>query len=422
MSPDRFPDLGVSHALLLQGPAGPFMRRFASELEAEGIAVTKVNFHAGDVFFFRGPDAIAFRGTFEEWPEFVEALIEERGVDGVFAFGDCRPLHRVAFEVARRRGARVWALEEGYLRPDWFTLEEHGVNGNSQMPRDPAFYRALDLPEPPEPVDVGPRFHLTSWYSTLNALAFTHLNGGFPHYEHHRNLNAWYHTFVWCRNVVRKRRYAWQERGMIERFAGPLSGRYFLVPLQVHCDFQILHSPYEDVLEFVEEVLETFAAKASPDDHIVFKHHPMDRAYREYGALFVELARRHGLEGRLHYCHDLHLPTLLKHAKGTLTINSTVGLSSMHHGTPVKCTGTAVYDMPGLTHQGTVEAFLHAPGQVDADLYHRFRRYLLHVNQVNGSFYKRPPGARRFTGARWFPGLPARAAQSRPARTPGSTR
>ncbi len=400
------PDFGITHALLLQGPAGPFMRRFAEDLRDAGIATTKVHFHAGEAVFFRGPDAVAFRGRFDEFASFVDGLMEERGIDGVFAFGDCRPLHRVAFEVAERRGAKTWALEEGYLRPDWITVERWGVNGNSRMPRDPSFYRALDLPEPDSPTRVGPSFHYTSWYSTLAALAFTHLNRGFPHYRHHRPLNAWYHTFVWCRNVVRKKRFQLAERGMIERFTGELSGRYFFVPLQVHCDFQLQHSPFEDVLEFVHEVVATFAERAHPEHHLLLKHHPMDRAYREYGALFRELARRHDLEGRLHYCHDLHLPSLLRHAIGTITINSTVGLSSIHHQTPVVCLGTAVYDMPGLTHQGDLASFLAGRQPPDGTLYEQFRRYLLATNQVNGSFYRRLPGFSRGAGLRWFPNPP----------------
>lgn len=403
------PELGVTHALLLQGPAGPFMRRFAEELVEGGVHVTKVNFHAGDELFFPGPDALAFRGRFEAWPAFVEELIERRGVDGVFVFGDCRPLHRAAIEIFERRGLRVWCFEEGYLRPEWITLEAHGVNGHSRMPRDPAFYRSLDLPEPPEPIEVGARFHLNSWYSTFNALAFTLANKRFPHYRHHRILNAWYHTFVWVRNVARK---AWFERAeewMLPHLTGALSGAYFFVPLQVHCDFQLVHSPYDDVLEFVDEVLVEFAAHADPADAIVFKHHPMDRAYKEYGALFRELAARHGLEGRLYYCHDLHLPTLLKHAKGTITINSTVGLSSIHHQTPVKAMGQAVYDMEGLTHQGSLASFLAAREPPDQTLYEAFRRYLLWVNQCNGTFYKPLTELGTPTGVRWWLGLPAAA-------------
>jgi capsule polysaccharide modification protein KpsS len=132
----------------------------------------------------------------------------------------------------------------------------------------------------------------------------------------------------------------------------------------------------------------------------------MDRAYREYGLLMRRLARRHRLGDRLVYVHDLHLPTLLQHAKGTITINSTVGLSSIHHGTPVKVLGTAIYDMPGLTHQGSLAHFLHHPGSVDRTLYQAFRSYLLAHNQANGSVWRRIPGRGFGTGVRWFGGSP----------------
>lgn len=404
--------LGVSHALLLQGPAGPFFARFAEELRREGVETTKVNFHAGDALFYPGPDAIPFRRPFGEWAGWVEELMEARGVDGLFVFGDCRPMHRAAIEVAERRGARVWCFEEGYLRPDWITLEEHGVNGNSRLPRDPSFYRRLDLPEPEPPLVVGPRYTQLAFYSALNALAFTLANQGFPHYEHHRNLNAWHHTFIHCRSAVRKEVFLRREAHLMPRFEGELSGRYFFVPLQVFCDFQLSHSPYENVPEFVREVVATFAAEAPPDEHIVFKHHPMDRAYQEYGDFFDALAKEHGLEGRLHYCHDLHLPTLLQHAKGTITINSTVGLQSIFHGTAVKTMGTAIYDMPGLTHQGSLESFLDAREPPDRGLYDAFARYLRFANQCNGSFYKPLEELGTPTGIRWFPGVPEAAAKA----------
>jgi capsular polysaccharide export protein len=400
--PSPLPDFGVTNALLLQGPAGPFMRRFAEELEDAGIRATKVNFHAGDVFWFPGPKAVSYRGKPEDFGGWVDQLMEDLGIDGIFLFGDCRRHHRAAIEAAERRGARVWVFEEGYLRPDWITLEEHGVNGYSRMPKDPDFYRSLNLPEPPPPEPVGQVFHLMAWYSTFSALSFTHLNDGFRHYEHHRDLNAWHHTAAWLRGLGRKKRFQLAERHLMARFEGELSGRYFFVPLQVHNDFQIVHSPYDDFWQFVREVAETFATHADPEHHIVFKHHPMDRPFREHGADFAALALELGLGDRLHYCHDLHLPTLLKHAKGTITCNSTVGLSSIHHQTPVKVMGTAVYDMPGLTHHGSLASFLRARNLPNARLYEQFRRYLIYENQVNGSFYKRLPGLQTGTGVRWF--------------------
>lgn len=401
--------LGVTHALLLQGPAGPFFARFAQELRLDGVETTKVNFHAGDVLYYRGSDAIPFREPFTAWPAWVEELMISRGIDALFVFGDMRPLHRVAIEIAERRGIRVWCFEEGYLRPDWVTLEEHGVNGNSHLPRDPEFYRSLDLPDPPEPIDPGPRYSLLAWHSAINALAFTLLNEGFPHYRHHRELNAWHHTFIHVRSYFRKEIFLRREAHLMPLFEGELSQRYFFVPLQVFCDFQLSHSRYENVAEFVREVVSVFAEHASDEDAIVLKHHPMDRAYQEYGDFMRELSREHGLEGRLYYCHDLHLPTLLKHAKGTITINSTVGLQSIHHGTPVIAMGDAIYDMEGLTHQGSLESFLRARQRPDQDLYYALRRYLLWVNQCNGSFYKPIEAYGTPTGIRWFPGLPAEA-------------
>lgn len=395
------PIRALHHALLLQGPAGPFMRRFAEELRDTGARVTKVNFHAGDVLFYPGPDAIAFRGRPDEWPEFVRKLMTDREVDAVFVFGDCRAHHRAAIEVARALSIAVWVFEEGYLRPDWITLEEHGVNGYSRMPRDPDFYRNAELPEPPAAIPVGDSFAIMSWYSTLNALAFTHLNQGFPHYRHHRNLNAWFHTFSWLRGAARKQWYLRREAPLLERLIGELSKRYFLCALQVHCDFQLVHSPYGDVTELIDQLVAEFAAHADPRDSLVIKHHPMDRPFREYGPRIRKLAKKHGLEGRLFYVHDLHLPTLLKHARGCIVINSTTALQSLHHGTPVKAMGDAVYAMPGLVHQGTLAQFLREPGTFDADLFERFRRWLLWNNQANGSFYKRLPGETRRTGVHW---------------------
>ena len=386
--------LGVRRALLLQGPAGPFMRRFAEELADAGVAVWKVNLHAGDRLFFPSDTPFAqvreFRGPRAEWSGFVSELIADEGIDGLFLFGDCRPLHRVAIAEAEARGAKVFAFEEGYLRPDWITLERHGVNGHSRMPRDPQAFLDAALPDPEEPLSVGRSFGLSAWYSALNALAFTHKNGDFAFYEHHRSLNAWRYAGWYARNIVRKNWFAWTERDVLAELTGRWSGRFYFVPLQVFCDFQLTHSPYDDVVEFIHDVTERFARHAPADVALVFKHHPMDRPFREYGALMAELRARHGLGERLIYVHDLHLPTLLRHARATLTINSTVGLSSIHHGTPVCCFGTAVYDLPGLTFQGEAADFLRDPGPApDEALYRAFRRYLIAHNQVNGNFYKR---------------------------------
>jgi capsular polysaccharide export protein len=109
---------------------------------AGAASVHKVNFNGGDQFFYaRG--AIRYRGTMEAWPSALSRLMSELQIDTVFLFGDCREIHRPVQAIARERGAEVWVFEEGYVRPDFVTLERSGVNNHSPAPRDPAFYNAL---------------------------------------------------------------------------------------------------------------------------------------------------------------------------------------------------------------------------------------------------------------------------------------
>jgi capsule polysaccharide modification protein KpsS len=115
----------------------------------------------------------------------------------------------------------------------------------------------------------------------------------------------------------------------------------------------------------------------------------MDRAYRDYSPVVDSLARELRLEGRLFYVDVINLPAALRGARGTIVINSTVGLSSLHHGTPVKCLGRAIYDIDGLTHQGSLAEFFRDPGAVDRGLYLRFRQWLIEHNQLSGSVWSR---------------------------------
>src|SRR3978361_1805772 len=83
--------------LLLQGPLGPFFSRLASDLEKAGATVWKINFNGGD-WLFAPKRSIPFRGRPDQWPAFFESVLDERNIDTVLLFGDCRPVHRVAHE------------------------------------------------------------------------------------------------------------------------------------------------------------------------------------------------------------------------------------------------------------------------------------------------------------------------------------
>lgn len=375
--------------LLLQGPVGPFFARLADTLRSSGATVSKINFNGGDWLFYPRR-SLAYRGGIDRWPTEFEQLLDQKRIDVVMLFGDCRPIHVPVHEIALRRGVAIWAFEEGYVRPDFVTFEPYGVNNRSLLPRDPQFY--LQSPEirvTPER-EVGNTFWAAVTWASLYYFAAFLLKPWFRKYQHHRPLCV-LEALPWLISPLRKSKYKILQRGVERRLSGLLSKQYFLVPLQAHGDAQVLvHSCFRSVPGFIEAVVASFAKSARPVDYLVFKHHPMDRGYHDYSNLFAQLSRHYGLGNRLLYIHDQHLPTLLANARGVVVINSTVGISALHHGTPLKVLGDALYDIPGLTAQCAVDEFWQTPEQwvPNQTLYRRFRAYLISRTQLNGNFYR----------------------------------
>lgn len=373
--------------LLLQGPMGPFFDHLARFLLEQGRDVVKVNLNGGDEWFYRQPSAVAFRESPDHWPHFIDGLIQQHRIDAIVLFGDCRPYHRSAILRARLRGVGVFVFEEGYIRPNYVTFEFSGVNAYSMLPRFP--YVLSMYPAQRPAVAPKPRsFERMAWYAAEYYAMGRLRRAQYQNYRHHKPFEVLPEAAYWLRAARRKLAYRWQERGMQARLTGPLRKRFFLVALQVFNDSQIRHhSDYRSVRSFIREVIESFACHAPPDTHLVLKHHPMDRGHRDYAEQIARNARHAKVSGRVHYIHDQHLPSLLKAALGTVVINSTVGISSLFHGTPVKLMGRAIYDMPGVVFEGGLDRFWHDATPPDPELVDRLRRYLIENTQVGGSFY-----------------------------------
>lgn len=391
--------------LLLQGPIGPFFSRFADDLDAHGFSVTKINFNGGDRLFYRRAGAIDYRGTLDEWESWLERLVINRQVGRIYLFGDCRGYHRIARDVARRNGIRLFVFEEGYIRPNFITLEENGVNGHSTMMTSPVSASAEPAALPTEIGQPSRVFPVMALYSMAYYWASAAGRRRFQHYRHHRPIDWFSEGARWIRSGFRKWRYARRERHVEESLLTQFADNYFLCPLQVHCDMQVVvHSDYNSIEHFIGDVLASFHEHAPDNKAIVFKHHPFDRGYTDYSTLFENLTAELGLQGRVFYVHDLCLPTLLRHAQGTVLINSTVGLSSLFHGTPVKTMGKAIYDTPELTFQYNLEHFWQVDERMEAKRFLTYRDNLVTRNQLNGNFYRRLSGSAG-TGIVWSAAL-----------------
>jgi capsular polysaccharide export protein len=375
--------------LLLQGPHGPFFSRIARALLAAGArSVDKVNFNGGDCFF-SGSGAYAYTGSLKNWPTYLNALIQKNDADCIMVFGDCRPIHVAARTLAQEKGITYWVFEEGYIRPNYITLEQHGVNGHSRLPSSRVVYDAWPHTAIPEVMDVPANFGAAARYAMLYFTASTVAWPWFWRYQHHRHMSV-LDGLSWIRSYIRKLRYRAKEAYTLDDLK-PNGGRdYFLVVLQVASDAQVTaHSPFESVSDFIADTVSSFARHALTDAVLLIKHHPMDRGYTDYSQLIAAMVKKHSLQDRVRYIHDQHLPSLLSHALGVVTINSTVGLSALFHGTPVITLSKAIYSMDGLTCQKKLEEFWQSPQDFKPDsmLHVKFRNYVTTHTQINGNFY-----------------------------------
>ncbi len=389
--------LKYSHnILLLQGPVGPFFLDFAQWLRHQGKTVFKLNFNGGDEYFYPNTETgtFAYRDTPEHFLPFLTRFCETHRIDSLICFGDTRFYHRQAKQLAKQNNLSFWAFEEGYFRPHYITLEQNGVNAYSEIPREAEFFRQQNHSAPiPEPkATAGGFLPMAKCALVYYAHAFFKRKS-YPDTQHHRPLSPGYYSKHWLISLFRRLFYFLPEYRFTQQIAKGKKGRFFTVALQVHNDSQVkVHSSYPDIDTFLKQVLQSFAAYAvqNGDTRLIIKQHPMDRGFNDYRYLIEQLYAQHPqLRGRIDYVRDVSMPVLLRHTAGMVTLNSTSGISALWHNLPVITLGNAVYNIPELTHQGSLDDFWHNPQQPDAELFKSYHRYHILTTQINGNFYNR---------------------------------
>lgn len=381
--------LTYQHVLLLQGKMGSSFSRFASFLLDQKIAVSKINFNAGDAFFYQHDNAYDYKGAVNEFDGWLAKFVETHDIDAIVCFGDCRPHHLKAAEYCEQSKTSFFVFEEGYLRPDYITFEEHGINGFSRLDVN----KIHNLPKAHDkPLYTNNRFYRLCWAAIIYYIVVRINKKKYPNYYHYRGLTAIQEAKAWIKAPYRKIRDHARDQRLLEKMIAQHKKAYFVCTLQVHKDTQITHhSDYADVKDFINEVVSSFASHADASHHLVFKHHPLDRGHRDYRKYITQLAHQLGVSGRVNYGCDMHLPTLIRNSLGMVTVNSTTGLQSIYHKKPIKLMGRAIYNVEKLTDQKPLDEFWLNPQQPDNEFYLRFREYLIEENQLNGSFYGKSP-------------------------------
>lgn len=370
--------------LFLQGPHGSFFPKLGRALERAGHVVRRINLNGGD--FATWPQGDGFRGREKNWPTFIKKYLQEHEITDLVLFGDSRPPHAVAIEVARAADVRVHVFEEGYVRPDWVTLERDGVNGHSRLPRDSAWYRAQADNLPPVPTFPPIPSYKTArgWAAFFYYAEVVLQHWRFPFHDSHRDRNP-----VW-EGITYLRRFRGEavERARAEADLASVRGRpYFLFPLQLNSDYQIrVHSRFTGVGEAIDHVLASFRAHAPDGVGLVIKEHPLDSGLNDWRKLVDETTRAMGIRDRVAFVEQADLLDLVHGSLGMVTVNSTSGTLSLAAGKPVKVLGDAVYDIPDITNQGPLDLFWQKPGYPHAATWEAFYRLMADRCLIHGAF------------------------------------
>jgi capsular polysaccharide export protein len=269
------------------------------------------------------------------------------------------------------------------------TLEVGGVNGHSTLPKDPDYYveAARHLPPvpllPPVPSSFPRRAREDLVYN-FGAMLMLPL---YPGYRTHRPWHALIEYAGWARKLAGKKSAIARSAAALERLRAD-GRRYFVFPLQLDCDYQIrVHSVFGGMQAPIEQVLGSFAAHAPADTLLVVKAHPLENGLSDWRSVTLATAARLGIDDRLVFIEVGDIGRLVREANGVVTVNSTTGTLALAHGVPVITLGHAIYNIPRITHQESLERFWAAPTPPELAVWEAFRRVLVHRCLVHGGFF-----------------------------------
>ncbi|MEM9046106.1 MAG: capsular biosynthesis protein [Pseudomonadota bacterium] len=377
----------TTRILMLQGPASWFPTYLGRALMERGAEVIRVCLCPGDRLFWRGGTrTIDYRGTPEEWADWLEAHAVAWGITDLVCLGDGRFWHRCAIDRLGPTGVRVHVFEQGYLRPHFLTIERDGTGGTSRFPED--WTRIKNIADrashhPNYQTSFAKYAAMDVAYNLAN-LIFGRLTH--PSYRTHALDGPLKEWVGWIAKAIKWPYRKHALRRTLERFSRH-RGPVFVMALQLETDFQIRHhGPVGGVDAAMRGAIENFANYAPNSALLVVKPHPLDNGWAGWRGRVAKAAAANGVADRVIVMDGGALEPLFPRLTGLVTINSTSGLSALRANCAVKTLGTAIYDLPGLTHRGSLDSFWQTPVLPEPDKVNTFVRALLAANQVPGGF------------------------------------
>jgi capsular polysaccharide export protein len=380
---------GKKRILFLQGPTSPLWRELAIALEEKHHQTFKIHVAFGDQLWWFRRGGFSYRGRFSHWQDYLQNFAIKHSITDIIYYADRNPYHIVAQAVSKSLGINAITIENGYLRPDWLTMERCGMGVYSCFPDDPGVVR--EQAQHYDGADLTVLYKHSFGKEIYNEVLYHGFNylyrPLFPFFRSGRyydffveNITGLFHLF----GAKKRQKYA---HNFIEKLLRD-KAHFYVVALQMQGDKQIKdNSPFKHLGEMIKLSISSFAKHAPNYARLVFKQHPHDNGAEHWERHIYQAALGAGVAERVDFIDGGNLDLLLASARGCITVNSTVGIYAIRAGCPLKPLGIAIYDIPGLTHQGSLNSFWSQPSPVDMDLAKDFIRLMAATIQIKGSFY-----------------------------------
>ena len=377
------------NCLFLMGPIGTFFARLSNYLEENNVRTYKILFPLHE-YGFNQSRIIKYDQNINYFKKFLSKTLINYEIKHIFMYGNVLIPHKQTLDLVQElkiegKNINTHIFELGYLRPNFVTLENEGINYNSSLIKSRQFYLKQDsfsdLPIPKKHA----RFRIRKIWKTISFINHSFKNYKIVEKEHKlqpKPIYIWYQI----KGFILKYFFFFTEYKLKNYFLGK---NYFLVILQVSTDSQLTEgSDFKDNKKFIYKVIKDFA-EANPNGvNLVFKHHPRDRGYTNYFNQIKKISNEFDVLNKVFYFHDYFLSKLFQNpnCKGTVLINSTVGYQSLYHSVPVKSLGITPYNIEGLSSQQDLTSFFRNPSIVDRLLFKKFYKHVMENSQINGNF------------------------------------
>ncbi|THE11032.1 hypothetical protein E1I69_16625 [Bacillus timonensis] len=325
----------------------------------------------------------------------IDKYIEENGIDVICLFNGYHWIDQVSKVIAEKRGLKIFIFEDGLFRPYTITCDEKGINADSSIPRDAAFYDSLEIDTNRlrnylfKPENSGLENKISENLLGVAMIKAINMIGNLVKlcpklYSH---ITLWqaikYFVFKIFYKLRRENKFEWPNE-------------YIFLPFQVARDTQILYnSPkiknMEQLVEIVLAALKEVNVAQKRHIKIIIKEHPEDMSRNNYR----KLKRRFKENKNIIFIQKYDIKQLIGRALAVVTINSTVGIEALALHKKVITLGEASYNIDGIaTRCHTLNKLSEVltkvlESQVNTKRIDKFLFYLRFHNQIEGTIHTR---------------------------------